>query len=976
MAVSTVCRHCNDWTPGQTDRFCGGCGAFIAPVTLSWRVDEGEASIRRIALAAEAPSDWSTDDRDDLMSHAVRVETPDGRIRDEGLTLGGLIHAETTPLIDVERDVRGGVAATFLARVGRAAPSGARAADLDVLAALALSETSPVLSFPTAEAAMIQVTGRAGLTLRIRNWGGDFVATRARLRFGAETGRETALPRPTLLRGEAESLVRIVLDPVDQERALASDGVLEADLELLDGDESHAVGRMQLASPAHPEASLTTPREVPAMAGTYARMALRLRNVGGETLRFMGGVITVTGADEIRHEWSLAEIWTGPETLGRDEVADVEIRPWMTVDGTASGATLAVGRHAFQMRVRLAAAGGDRLEAVAQGRLLVKEPRAFVGRICIDFGTTESAAAVGFGVEVDVDDGEALEPPTIIELGRVGVGEGPDGGGRRFLPTVAYDHDGKRLHGGEALRVHAAAEDPGPLIRRFKWRLGDAEGEKAASDYLTHVRELIERHPKVAALVTPDTPVVATRPTDFADGQNEALLRAFATAGFGDPRRSGFATDGTATLVYESWSPAILALWGDEAPLMRRLSPGLERQTAPASLPQDLSEPVLIVIYDVGGGSADLSVLKVEPSPDEVGLVLISEVFKRTDLDFVGVRFEELVLSALTLHVDDQGKAPDRRPAAEPVWQDAVRAIQHVPGLFSGDIARLARDQLSGALKAASPSLGFADALRQRWGLGASAAKELPPSIRDEMRAIGPLLLKLRLPTDDDDLVEVTLSDLPLLLEKVLVAFAARYVEPMRALTDELMTTSGLNKMKRANTRLIPSGRGGAFPLARALILALFEGKIGPTLQPVPDAAKSVTSYGALHLADVAALEGEIRFDLNRERRTYSVVLGRKTRGQSKGWRRHALEDLGRGAVVRLADLPPSLLKQPLRVDAAWPRSSNHDRVANIEVTPAAAAAAEKYWLVSWRDGHHDAARLIEAGSAEEAVERAREIAS
>lgn len=974
MSEVVTCRFCSDWPVGPDDRFCGGCGAFVAPVAFTWRMGP---SAGPLSMTVSAPEDWAPSDRADLDRLAVVIEDAAGNSLERDLTLGEMLAQDVVPLPDVSRLNRIGQLSSLVVRVTQASSGdGVPEPSPHPVAALALASAPAALTLPTPEDASLLLSGRPWAALRLRNLGGDVVLTAARLVLDEEwtgPGGARRLMHPVLLRAGAEAAVDLPLPEEVVARVLSAGGVHEADLEFLDGEGATLAGpRVLLSSPARPAAELELMQGAAALAGRFARIAARLSNVGGGDLRVGECTLTIRRPDGVERETALSvpPDWTAPIT--RESSVDVELRPWMTEDGTSESLPLPPGLHMLTLTARLETDADTSITVSRQVELTVREPKPFVGRLCVDFGTTESAVAVVPGRLEDVGASDAVPAPLILELGRVGLSDRPRDAGDRFLPTEAViSGDGRLFFGDEAVDRRSRDVVTDILVRGFKWELSEHEG--LAAGYLAHLRQLTECHPRVAALISEDTPVAATRPTDFGEGAEEALVRAFRSAGFGDPRRTSFSKEGVETLSYESWSPMILALWGDDANLASGLERGLETNSE-FVLPHAFDEPAQVVIYDVGGGSADLSALKV--SPDGDGGLIVREVHKLTDRAFVGVEFEKLIQRVLCEHVEAQGLAPDRSEAAARDWRLAVEAIQHDPGLFTAEgVAGYARDHLQDRLRDQPPSRSFAEAVREQWGL----PRPGEPATVDEgavrrVREVMPHLRRLKLPVKDGKPLRVRLEQLPDLLERVLHVFADRYVLAIRTVTEQLIERSGLGGIDERLRRLIPSGRGGAFPLARALILALFEERMrqGAVVMLTPQAAKSITSYGGLHLADLADLGGEVKFDLGRDERRFSVVIGRRTRGPDKGARRRSLQPAGPGAAIRLDALPPDVLTRPLRLEATWGGSTSHD-VVPVEYT-ATGLGPEAQWLAAWRSGTGDRARVVPAENAEEAVSKAMEI--
>ena len=980
--AAAVCPHCRDWTSSPEDRFCGGCGAFVAPVIFEWGL-QGQGTAAKLALRARPTDPGAVVDPAAFADVRLTVsnEVQDPARRGSTVDLARALAPGGVPLMEETRGLRGAAPQVLVVRAlaGRAG-FGDQSARGEILA-LTQALPPPVLALAGPSISIPDLLEAPDPTVRLANDGGAVAVHGLRLVLDDvfdPSAAWTRLPGPVVIEtGEAADLPLRLSDA--QIAALrTADRVFEGEIEIIDGlGAAMSAGRVSLILPLAPDAKLEVAAFGMALTGRQARLAVRLTNTGGHPLSAFD--IQIEAAlDGQSHVSGLPTPVCWSATLDRRDAVDVELRPWMTVGGRPDAEPLPAGLYDLTVRVK-ARSGGLVLEREALGGLRVRDPAPLEGRICIDFGTTESAAALALGKLERLTEGESLPPPLIIELGRVGMPSDGAGFGDRFLPTVVFRAgDGDLSFGDEALLREIDPRRGDRLMSNFKWRLEDGDGAEAATQYLAHVRRLIEEHPLVAAEITPQTEIYATRPVDFADGQAEALAKAFRDAGFREPRTSIFARQEAPTLIYESWSPMIMALFEEPwifTPLDREviLREGFV-------LPGQVGQTGYVTVFDIGGGSADLSVLKADESP---GLRRIVEVYKRTDLDFVGLKFADLIRRELSGWLRDRGLSPSETPADETAWAEAVRAVQHNPGLLSdGSFETPLRDFFRVCLDGGEGGPDLVRSLSGRLGVSLEGeprlihVSEAQASLRARMM---PYLRRLRLPLAGGGHKAVTVGDLPQLLGRVASAFAARYVQRVNGLVEDLVNASGLSALRDAPeadsaqlSRLIQSGRGAAFPLADNLVSTLFGPLREKRLQAVrlpPLSAKSITSYGGLYLADHAAMDWDVSFNLGREVRRYWVGIGYSTRPGSRGPLRMPAPRLEDGvSVLNCADIPERFRDGPWRIEASWEGSTRYDDCGQLPAPPGFAGRSERFWLVARRRGNSDHITCVEAASAAEAA--------
>jgi len=981
-----ICVHCLDWPIGPQDQFCGGCGACVVPARLRFEAAEtgsGGRAEASLTLSGAFTRRWTREDQADLRNLELCVlkvgaggrETPtDPRAR---LTMADVVDTPKRLLAETAA-YRTGAPQTLIVRaVSGRTKGGARSYAPNVLGCWVNNQPAPA---PVMDAriiaanSLVRTDDGAHVRIRVSNGGGPFAIASARLRLDRSEGASSPappLPQQRLMPAAGRIEFDAWMSAVEAREVAALRGATQGVVEISDGAQTLSLGTVTLVAEGPPEARLQTPARVAGLTGRRARLAARLTNTGGQELRLTDITVRLAaGADA--HEATLPTPWGADVALPAGGAPlDMELRPFLTAALEAAAPGLAAQDYQAVITVRLQAPDGATVTASSELMVTARPQRPYRGRICVDFGTTESAAAASRS-----DIGAALpEPPRVVELGRVALQEGRGGGGAPFLRTrVVLTSDGDFLVGDPAAERIARPHPDDKIIDNFKWSLRDEEGHRAAVTFLAHVRALIEEHPEVAGLIGADSIVYATRPAKFADGQERRLAEAFVRAGFPNPMSDLFATgDGTLeTLIKESWSPLPYALF-KRAELFARVDPDTAFGPTPdvdaneararLALPAARGEVGFVIVYDIGGGSADLSVLRIEDGDDHR---TVTEPFSTTDEAFVGLRFAGLIEAEIKRLAASRGGLAETPQAAEAL-EAAVVALQHRPGLLD-PIEQPLRTFFASALEALRAGQPVSDPTAEFRDLEAVATR-----------------LPLRLPLKSGGELVLDQLSLPPLLGAIARAFANRYAILMDNLTRELFGAPGLMEAVREGegpVRLIVSGRGGRCMLADALIMSIFE-TIEPNLMVMrllPGPAKSITSWGALYLADCAKGGGDLLFDLGVEfdeagavRMDYFAVTRRDMAGDWSAARTR-FADQGAWSYLNAKDLSVIARRlDRLTIECARAGQSSFDHVADLPLPEPLRRNPQAYWLLIQHGRERPRLAVVEAASLEDAIARASE---
>jgi hypothetical protein len=962
----TFCPHCEDWPIQARDRFCGGCGAFVAPIRFDFTLRDGTEGRRQsnaLRLAATSLRHLGPQDREgyDAVGLVVLKVGADGTEspadpRAPPLTLHSLLDGDQ-PLLGPTEMYRSAKPHTLVLRAvrGRAADQDPRLSP-NALAAWVDSEPAPrvKLAQPSVPAMSVRRTETPGAVAAVRmvNGGGPFVLTSARLRVDRTAGNVDPAPDldpPRLvLAGEAFE-APCWLTPEEADAIEGRKGTRRATVELASGQDVLKVGAVTIVGEGPASATVETRTSAMGLSGRRARLPVRITNTGGQGLTLEGFTFEAKAGGQVHTAELPPPIGCETAIPAGEGRVSLELRPALI------GKLAAETRKAdFEAAVvaHLRTDAGEPLEQRSGPLALTVRPAEtpYAGRVGVDFGTTESAAAVSAAPLPDMGDG-LPNAPQVVELGRVGFPARGGTDGAWFLRTrVVRTAEGEYLVGEAALERLAEPRPGDRTIDNFKWKLRDGEGFAAAVAFLRHVRALIEEHPDVAGTIGDDTPVFATRPAKFSGGQETQLIQAFQDAGFPNPASSRFAHGGQPlnSLIKESWSPLPYALFGDPTlfePIDADTGQSGARRGAVVLSPKT-GETGYVIVCDVGGGSADFSVLTLE---DDGGELIVRDACPDTDEEFVGVQFERLIEKELLRHLEAQGGRLASTPEGETALAEAVRAIQHRPGLFAPfeDAVRVY----------------FRGVLEKGPGKGSSPDPGLFGSFEQVET-----LLPLRLPLAGGEEAVLDRHNLPALLAQITGVFADTYAKSIAGITSNLESHAGLPKSVRL-TRLILSGRGGRFVLADALISAAFEKTQPITIRLLPQPAKAITSWGGLYLADCAAMQGDIKFDLGEQQKSYFAVT-RARMADGGAAERVPFQVHGGWAVLPASDLPVAARRRDkVPIETARAGDDLYDRIdPALAIPPGVAEEPEAYWIVAPIEADPPRPRFVKAASLDEAI--------
>ncbi|AJP72993.1 Hsp70 family protein [Sphingomonas hengshuiensis] len=715
-----------------------------------------------------------------------------------------------------------------------------------------------------------------------------------------------------------------------------------------------------------PDLTLEFARPLKGMAGRRSRIGMALRNAGSTTLR-----IKALRARPTRHaEWMELPVprgWADPLPPGPTAMAG-ELRIWLTDTGVATGVALSPGPLTLEVEV-VASAEGTPVRRSFSANVTVVAEEPFRGRICVDVGTTETAASAGdYGVEVRR---ELKLVPAVIELRTIGLASAASASstGAPFLATaLVLDRAGCWHVGDDADAVLAAGD--ALCFDDFKWVSRDEQdyplasreaileawhrtGAVRAEDvdprllqrvFLSQVRLLIEEHPVVCAKIGPRTELRATRPVHFSDSSVRALTAAFEAAGFPEPKSSVRASGGTAGLrrdfVRESWPPVLFVI--EKSNSVFRGLPGASADRVDAE-PYTLSarfagsgEPVHVLIYDVGGGSADLSLIRVDSV--EFGKEIV-EVASDISRDFAGRPFARMIADVLREEIQRDTRQTPQEDHRFSAW---IRAFQYDDGLLYPILPQLVREFERDAPTRAAVE----QRLRQAFGEAELAVKtRIPPAVGLAKGGEYPL----------------DLTAIGVIAAALVCRMYAEHRSAIRAKTEEMLAREPGGPV--AHPVVILSGRGAAFPLAEALLRSRWDDLSEPAVQILaPPDSKSITSWGGLRLSDLAESKSGIHFRSAPPRYAVRVTA------------EHSVEMLvpdlaGPTCAYLKADrLPAEVWEDPLEIytgPSAW---EDHDYVPG-EPRLIEGVDWREQWLVVRDDGEGGVvASVVRATSAEGAL--------
>jgi hypothetical protein len=621
-----------------------------------------------------------------------------------------------------------------------------------------------------------------------------------------------------------------------------------------------------------PDLQLLVAGDIRGLAGRCARVAVLLRNAGGTPALIESVSWTLTTpAKAVAAKGSSAEL-SGRTLPAQDEFHE-ELRPAL-----AGAGNVPLRAGLYRLAIEIAYSGGGKSATESQtAEIEVCEDRIFDGIVCVDFGTTDTAATIippGDSYFLDRRHGQTPRP---LELGLIGVSDRPS---RFFLPTraaVGADPQGNlvTLFADEALKSVGTLTH-GRIVDRLKWRLGantrvDGYAEELsikdlAVGYLKHVRALIEEHPAVASRVES---VVATRPARFG-GKDRVLISAFREAGMEvDPERFG---EGVPPMVSESWPPVLFAVpirEEDGAPPSGRLLKSLLSRFPGDGVPEllgleELREtPHCLCTFDIGGGSTDVSLLRLQLADDQMQ---ISDVAVHTDEEFAGEAFRDLIVKECAYFLPDapygdvegvpRGNLEALRNLATEIqnFPNGPFRLLHTPAevFFAGLAAETAENQRA-----------ILELLKEHADLAnwpPANAPRLVQELWEERR----LLIRytvthhLDLKTETGAPLQIVFAGagnaddlLAKLLLRIILRFAETYGATITARFKKLAERLD-REPEKGPVHVLLTGRGSLFPLAEALIFPhamrwLGIGRAGLSRvsgQP----AKAVTSWGGAAL--------------------------------------------------------------------------------------------------------------------------------
>lgn len=605
------------------------------------------------------------------------------------------------------------------------------------------------------------------------------------------------------------------------------------------------------------------------ISGRRARIGVALENQSAEQLQVTQVSVRRSPDDTwvpipVPRRWKQHRLEPGRFLSG-------ELRPVLTSTFRDAGGQIPSGPLVLETKVEARADdGGGLVEAVGKFSMEVKVPVPLVGRLAIDFGTAETAAAASLS---ELDPNLSPEsPPIVIELGPVGLTSEQAAGlsaesdrldvsdpihAVRFLETtLALDREGNWSVGEDI-------PDDIELRRfsRFKWLadrpaqnrpLGRVEDILAAWNepdvtervtpqlligaFLEEVRKLIEEHPEVAAECSSSVKeagnslckVYATHPARMGDAMARAFLEGFSRAGL----RQVSASRPAEALILESWPPALTVSEGIGDVFAPITLSGRGFYTNP--IEDDTKERLLVI--DVGGGSADLSAIGVEATIFETTVSILENTMSTS---FTGDGFERVITEALKIFLKKSPRWPMNAPVEE--QRDAyelVKWLQHSDGPLQ---------VLTNADVLFHPDSTTVDEVEIRIKEALFRKDSNREAVAEALFERGPRSRHL----------QIRFRDLPALAAQIERHFHHEFWDHLKTLIDELKPLLSQDA-DDTKLRLVISGRGAACPLAEALIYRLVEQELSlrgkdRTIFLTPPASKSITSWGALRLIDHAA---------------------------------------------------------------------------------------------------------------------------
>lgn len=628
------------------------------------------------------------------------------------------------------------------------------------------------------------------------------------------------------------------------------------------------------------------------LSGRRARIGAALENRSSEAFRVSRITIARRGQSPVElKEIPLA--WRDPIAPG--QIIASELRPWLT-EGFAkppSAKPLPPGYQIFEVEIHAVGANGGLENDPVDFHFEIREEAPLVGRICIDFGTTQTAAAASLS---------ELEPPLpprtlpiVVELGAVGLTSiqaarlAAVGGevltlsnrlnaGRFLETTLALNRNGDWTAGDdipkgedrskdllvfEGFKWLASEKPPGALLETdaaivAAWDAGEpavkarAKPARLLAVFLDQVRRLIEEHPDIAAVCSAEPKlaakatckVFATTPVEMG----EAMMSAFFD-GFRDARMPQMMFSGLKHVsppIIESWPPVLMVTEGSGealAPLT------LNGAAINLGVTGDTPGVANLAVMDVGGGSADFSAFQLTVERQDQRLSRrLSRPRNFMSRIFVGGVFEALIAETLR---DLLRKPKDWAPVG---FFETVRWLQHSQGPLSLFVGR---------------NIFFNDLYRSEDDVRRAIEANLKQGDQEEM------LREMLAQAPPAKMAPIGRDAFPGLVAALERRFLA---DCLPDLTTQVMNLkSAMAADDQTATWIIISGRGSACPLAREMIDLLinrhFDGRAQQSFMP-PPLSKSITSWGALRLIDHLESEDMLTLELPDAMDAFGVAVG------------------------------------------------------------------------------------------------------
>ncbi len=885
-----LCRHCENWELDAQARFCGNCGNCTLPLTVQFSpkaVQRGDPELDRTGVTAQLSSTGNFD-LDGLALVMRREDTGDAietipishyRLNRKSTDKAS---GEPVPLEEVGYLAQGNEAVTLLPVIVWEGGAGAR--DLVPLCAHLDVNAVPAVHGKVEE----RITWRGELghmevAVSVEGSGVLFVDTAELvLRSGASTASAragedvhlTVKMEPGMASAQRPLLLRFAVDDVNLQKIKQKGTPLEAELVLSRGAAAPPQRLpFQVASGGKPVPKLLVPSApVNAMLGRRTRMGFAVQNDGGSAFRVAGW------------RWKMSDRRGAPIAEGGEEALHfIPPAPFACPPGARFAGEIAIelpstalGYHVVVLEAVLA----DQESTISKSIDLNIVPPNNLAKsvVCVDFGTTESAASI-------IRDTGLEAMPDQVALGRVGFIADDDTvvEDELFLPTAAAalcrsgGGAGKEkiewTFGAEALQLVSAigaVHGVLALFKNLKWRLG-AEHEQVlpngdqipvqdiVSLYLSYLIDRFETHPSICGDLQS---IYITKPAIYRDSQAGALVRAFKNAR-GQDRRSGpnveyYKLGDKRFLISESWPPVYAVIPGVQKRLKGVVFPGLGDAT-PENLDERFGRGANVVTFDVGGGSLDVSLLytKSEPQPGrKANRLRISELYNTTSKAFCGEAFSKLIdLEIEALLVERLGGVAGARSFRElgievqrddgrvtPENAANARALGRVREFFQQDSGAFLPlfDRGLGEMEAPDGALqhdGAVVAAISKW-LGSSGVDPRNAAPRIVLQAAGGTR---NYRFDGDEVVHL------------IARITSRFYETHRKAIDGVFKSLADKQVdSSAETVVLITGRGSLFPLASHLAEAAakrFFGALFTLRRAEGPAAKWITSMGGALVA-------------------------------------------------------------------------------------------------------------------------------